>query len=159
MNIFYLDRNPKIAAEMHCDKHVVKMILESAQMLSTAHRILDGDKPADDSGLYKITHKNHPCSIWVRANSSNYRWLFDLYESLLIEYAFRYDKHHASNRLVSALRAAPINITHGKLVDPPMCMPDHCKTDDTVLSYQNYYLIEKSYFANWKRRAVPSWFA
>lgn len=158
MNIFYLDRNPKIAAEMHCDKHVVKMILESAQMLSTAHRVLDGDKFADDSGLYKMAHKNHPCSIWARANASTYKWLFDLYESLMVEYTYRYDKHHASSRLMTALRTAPINITQGEFVDPPRCMPDHCKIDGTVLSYQNYYMIEKSYFANWKRRVPPAWF-
>ena len=68
MNIFYLDRNPIVAAQMMCDKHVVKMILESAQMLSTAHRVLDGDTYADLVGLYKIAHKNHPSSVWVRSS-------------------------------------------------------------------------------------------
>ena len=68
MNIFYLDRNPVVAAQMMCDKHVVKMILESAQILSTAHRVLDGDEHADNVGMYKMTHKNHPSTIWVRAN-------------------------------------------------------------------------------------------
>ena len=159
MNIFYLDRDPKIAAEMHCDKHVIKMIVESAQMLSTAHRVLDGDKFADDSGLYKTAHKNHPCALWVRANTSNYRWLFNLYTSLMTEYTYRYDKHHASDRLLTALHNVPTNIVPDEFTDPPMCMPDHCKVDDAVLSYQNYYVTEKSYFARWKRRPMPDWFA
>ena len=72
MNIFYLDSDPYVAAKMHCDKHVVKMILESAQMLSTAHRVLDGDEYADERGLYKMAHKNHPSTIWVRTSTDNY---------------------------------------------------------------------------------------
>ena len=72
MNIFYLDHDPVIAAQMSCDKHVVKMILESAQMLSTSHRVLDGDEYANEVGLYKLAHKNHPSTIWVR--SSNEHW-------------------------------------------------------------------------------------
>ena len=83
MNIFYLNKDPEIAAQMHCDKHVVKMILESAQMLSTAHRILDGDDIANSKGLYKMTHKNHPCNIWVRKNNENYEWLWSLYDNLM----------------------------------------------------------------------------
>ena len=70
MNIFYLDKNPDLSAQLHCDKHVVKMILEYAQMLSTAHRVLDNSQD-----VYKIAHKNHPCTIWVRENKSNYKWL------------------------------------------------------------------------------------
>ena len=76
MNIVYLDRDPKIAAQMMCDKHVVKMILESAQMLSTAHRVCDGDKYADQYGLYKMAHKNHPSTKWVRSGGLNYLWLY-----------------------------------------------------------------------------------
>ena len=83
MNIFYLDEDPILAAQMHCDKHVVKMILESAQLLSTAHRLLDGNKLADERGLYKATHINHPSSIWVRKSSENYYWLWNLYDQLL----------------------------------------------------------------------------
>ena len=66
MNIFYLHKDPKTCAEMHCDKHVVKMVLEYAQLLSTAHRVLDGDEWADKAQLYKATHKNHPSAIWAR---------------------------------------------------------------------------------------------
>ena len=158
MNIFYLDRDPEIAAQMHCDKHVVKMILESAQMLSTAHRVLDGDEIADSKGLYKMSHKNHPCTIWARTNSENYEWLWNLYDNLMKEYTYRYGKHHASERLTHALWEFPRNISHGDFTDPPQCMPDYCKSDDTVTAYQTYYIIEKSDFAKWPDERKPEWF-
>ena len=158
MNIFYLDRDPEIAAQMMCDKHVVKMILESAQMLSTAHRVLDGDEYADKVGLYKMAHKNHPSTIWVRANYENYDWLHEHMEALMTEYTYRYGKHHATERLIHSLWEHPKNITHGYFTDPPQCMPDYCKNDDAVSAYQNYYILEKSDFATWKRRDKPEWF-
>ena len=89
MNIFYLARDPEIAAQMMCDKHVVKMILESAQMLSTAHRVLDGDEYANSHGLYKMAHKNHPSTIWVRSSVKNYMWLYDHMIALMNEYTHR----------------------------------------------------------------------
>jgi hypothetical protein len=160
MNIFYLDRDPVIAAQMMCDKHVVKMILESAQMLSTAHRVLDGDEYANEMGLYKLAHKNHPSTIWVRTSSENYRWLFNHYDALMQEYTYRYDKTHATSRLRDALNKTPDNIpsTQYPNTDPPQCMPEECKGEDTVLAYQTYYIIEKSSFAKWKRREIPEWF-
>ena len=160
MNIFYLDRNPRIAAQMMCDKHVVKMILESAQMLSTAHRVLDGDEHADNVGMYKMTHKNHPSAIWARTKSANYEWLQEHMEALMAEYTHRYGKHHATERLVHSLWEFPKNISHGdgEFTDPPQCMPDYCKSGDAVSAYQNYYIMEKSDFATWKRRDKPEWF-
>ena len=159
MNIFYLDKSPSIAAEMHCDKHVVKMILETAQMLSTAHRVLDGDEYADAMGLYKLAHKNHPSTIWTRASMDQYLWLYDLFHYLLKEYTFRYGKRHASERLIGALSKLPKNISNAGFADPPQCMPDYCKGEDTVLAYQTYYILEKSRFAKWKKRPVPEWFS
>ena len=94
MNVFYLDKNPQSAAAMHCDKHCVKMILEYAQILSTAHRVLDGDDAPDD--LYKIAHKNHPSTIWARTSKQHYDWLFRLVRKLTIEYGIRYGKIHRS---------------------------------------------------------------
>ena len=88
MNIFFLDKRPDNAAEMHCDKHCVKMILEYAQMLSTAHRILDEDDAHPD--LYKIAHKNHPSTIWVRSSKLHYDWLFRLFRMLSGEYSLLY---------------------------------------------------------------------
>ena len=158
MNIFYLNRDPVVAAQMQCDKHVVKMILESAQMLSTAHRVLDGDEYANNYGLYKMAHKNHPSTIWVRTCDENYEWLWKHMEALMYEYTHRYSKHHATERLTHALWKLPINISYGEFTDPPQCMPDYCKGDDTVSAYQTYYIVEKSDFATWKNRETPEWF-
>ena len=158
MNIFYLDRDPAIAAQMMCDKHVVKMILESAQMLSTAHRVLDGDEYADRKGLYKLAHKNHPSTIWVRSGIEQYFWLYDHMIALMKEYTHRYGKHHATERLIGGLSLVPVNIPNMTYNDPPQCMPEECKGDDTVLAYQKYYIEEKSGFATWKSRTVPEWF-
>ena len=159
MNIFYLDRNPSIAAEMACDKHVVKMILESAQLLSTAHRVIDGDEYADKVGLYKMAHKNHPSTIWTRTSTENYMWLNRYFGALCREYTYRYGKHHASERLLGPLAHVPKGLTYSGFTDPPQCMPDYCKGEDTVLAYQNYYILEKSRFAKWKKRPVPEWFS
>ena len=158
MNIFYLDKNPSIAAEMACDKHVVKMILESAQLLSTAHRVIDGDEYADKVGLYKMAHKNHPSTIWTRTSTENYMWLNRYFGALCREYTYRYGKHHASERLLGPLAHVPKGLTYSGFTDPPQCMPDYCKGEDTVLAYQNYYILEKSDFATWKNREKPEWF-
>jgi len=161
VNIFYLDRDPVIAAQMMCDKHVVKMILESAQMLSTTHRILDGDTYANLIGLYKLSHKNHPSTKWVRESPANYKWLYNHMIALMHEYTHRYNKHHATERLIEPLKNPPIVLQETlqkEFTDPPMCMPDYCKGDDIVSSYQTYYIVEKSDFAKWKKRPVPEWF-
>ena len=158
MNIFYLDKDPIIAAQMMCDKHVVKMILESAQLLSTAHRVLDGDVYADSVGLYKTAHKNHPSTIWTRASVHNYMWLYNHMISLMQEYTCRYGKHHASERLVAPLRKTPTTIPVVDFSDPPQCMPDYCKTEDTVSAYRYYYINEKASFAKWKNAKIPEWF-
>ena len=163
MNIFYLDKNPKIAAQMMCDKHVVKMILESAQMLCTAHRVLDGDEYAEKMGLYKLAHKNHPSTIWVRSSELNYRWLWEHYVALMNEYTYRYGKTHATSKLRNALdktpdNMPPIQLTDTPFTDPPQCMPAYCKGDDTVKAYQTYYIVEKSGFAKWTNRVPPKFF-
>ena len=157
MNIFYLDKDPIIASQMMCDKHVVKMILESAQMLSTAHRVLDGNEYADKQGLYKVAHKNHPSSKWVRSSVHNYMWLYIHMVSLMNEYTHRYGKHHATERLWTPLSKSPSSIPVVEFTDPPQCMPEECKGEDTVLAYQKYYIVEKSDFATWKRREIPTW--
>ena len=158
MNIFYLDRDPKVAAQMMCDKHVVKMILESAQMLSTAHRVFNDPKwYADKVGLYKMAHKNHPSTIWVRSSSKHYKWLYDHMIALMEEYTYRYGKHHATERLIEPLRMEPWLIPDDGFVDPPMCMPDYCKSNDTMSAYQTYYILKKLDFATWKRRVMPEW--
>jgi len=164
MNIFYLSDCPQEAAESHNDKHCVKMILESAQMLSTAHRELDGDVP---DILYKSTHKNHPSTIWARSSKQHYDWLYRLFRQLSAEYTLRYSKsgnwgrdlkvHKTWNKLGKILKTAPKNIKDNGWVDPPQCMPDHCKKPDTIDAYRNYYLTEKSSFSTWKYSKQPTW--
>lgn len=159
MNIFYLDTNPILAARYACDKHVVKMILETCQLLSTAHVVLDGNQVA-----YKATHKNHPSAVWVRASGHNYMWTVAYLAWLFVEYSVRYDKKHACEKHYAALWHLPENIPDRdnamieKHTAPPQCMPDHCKRSDTVEAYREYYRTEKAYFAKWKNRRVPKWF-
>ena len=159
MNIFYLHPNAQVCAEMHCDKHVVKMILEYAQLLSTAHRELDGDKYADDTGLYKATHKNHPSSIWVRKSRSNYRWVHSLLFSVCEQYTQRYGRVHKtqSSGVVEALSRCPNHLNIGYFTAPPQCMPDAYKAVDTVQAYREYYCGEKMYMAKWSYSERPKW--
>ena len=162
MNIFFLDKRPDNAAEMHCDKHCVKMILEYAQLLSSAHRVLDGDDAHPD--LYKIAHKNHPSTIWTRSSSQHYDWLFRLFRMLSAEYSIRYSNgkikvHKSWEKLGKLLEVLPKNIEDNGWEDPPQCMPEYCKDeDDVVEAYRNYYINEKSKFAVWKFTGQPNWF-
>lgn len=165
MNVFFLDRDPQKAAQHHCDKHVIKLILESAQLLSTAHRVLDGvDGVLPDERekvLYRATHRNHPSAIWVRSDLDHYRWVHDLLYYLIGEYRYRYgDKPHATERLLPFLLDAPHNIPcDGPMImeDPPQCMPDDCKAPDTVDAYRTYYAKHKYHIAQWTRREQPEW--
>jgi hypothetical protein len=179
MNIFALDPCPTKSAQMLANRHVVKMILESAQMLCTAHRVLDGKRQFDltsnrkktqyilhdaekDSLFYKATHINHPCNIWVRSHQKNYQWLYTHFASLCAEYTKRYGKVHASERkLLVPLYAAPKNInnTLGDHQNPPRAMPDQYKVFNTYISYQGYYAIEKVFkrrIHGWKNRNIPT---
>ena len=185
MNIFYLDPNPKTCAEMHVDKHVVKMIIEYAQLLSTAHRVIDGEEYTDltangrriqrwrlhderESKLMKATHINHPSAIWCRENSSNYIWLFQLYKHLCDEYTYRYGKVHACARLIDDLCYVPTKIKNDSFFAPTPAMPGELKVlaenpvpgrkYDSLKSYHKYYLTEKIRFAKWKNRNIPEWF-
>ena len=160
MNIFFLDKRPDNAAEMHNDKHCVKMILEYAQMLSTAHRVLDGENVHPD--LYKIAHKNHPSTIWTRSSKQHYDWLFRLFRMLSAEYTLRYSNgefkvHKSWDKLGKILETAPKNIVDNGWIDPPQCMPDHCKKPDTIDAYRNYYLTEKASFSTWNYSKQPTW--
>jgi len=158
MNIFYLHPDTDVCATMHCDKHAVKMILEYAQLLSTAHHVLDGEP---EVACYKKTHVNHPSAVWSRENTSNYRWLWSLLDNLCKEYTVRYQRVHKteSSGIVAGLRILPKNITEGAFTQPPQCMPDYCKDDtDAIIGYRNYYIKEKSYMAKWKNTKIPAWY-
>lgn len=159
MNIFYLDRNAKVAASYHCDKHVVKMILESAQLLSTAHHIIDGEPSIE---CYKATHKNHPSALWARHTGLNYRWLWELTENLCREYTLRYKKTHKveGSGLLERLENKPYELSDGTFSEPPQCMPDEYKVaNNSVEAYRNYYKGAKSGFAIWYKNPElkPVW--
>lgn len=150
MNIFYLNHNVYKCAEAHCDRHVVKMILEYAQLLSTAHFVLDGVTVG-----YKPTHRNHPCAVWVRTGIGNYMWLFDMFVALLGEYTYRYGKVHKSSELVTVLQIPPDNITLKGFGEPPQAMPDEYKRQRALDGYREYYRHGKGHLHSWKKRSVP----
>jgi hypothetical protein len=177
MNIFYLDNDPRVCAEMHLDKHVVKMIIEYAQLMSTAHRLLDGvpylDKTANgrnikrwrleepfETIMMKASHINHPSAVWVRASKQNYLWLNRMWYHLCKEYTYRYGKIHAvEKRMSDALYIWPNNTPDLPFTCPTPAMPDECKVvGNSLESYHRYYRERKNHFAKWTKREIPSWY-
>jgi hypothetical protein len=142
MNIFYLSNDPEKAAKYMYNKHVVKMILESAQLLCTAHIISDGENA---NVPYKVTHKNHPSAVWVRESIANYQWLYNHMMALGEEYTRRYGKKHLTILKCSGvLSKAPVNVTKYEFTEMPQCMPDQYKVPgNSVEAYWNYYEAEK----------------
>jgi hypothetical protein len=146
MNIFYLDKDPIKAAQVQYNKHVVKMILESAQMLCTAHHHYTELLSQDDSYIpYKKAHYNHPSTIWCRENSEQYLWLYNHMIALGNEYTKRYKKIHLTiTKCADILQATPAGIPLGTFEEPPQCMPDQYKVPGcSVTAYWNYYEQEK----------------
>lgn len=142
MNIFYLDKDPEQAAKYMYNKHVVKMILESAQLLCTAHIVLDGD---DANVPYKATHKNHPSAIWARESADNYAWLYFHMLALGEEYTRRYGKKHLTIiKCEDVLGDIPRNMVNLAATPMPQCMPDQYKVPgNSIEAYWNYYEAEK----------------
>ena len=153
MNIFYLDKDPVKAAKVQYNKHVVKMILESAQMLCAAHHIY-GSKEQKENVPYKLAHKNHPSTIWTRTNNRNYMWLYWHMIALGDEYTKRYGKEHMSITKCRHLHVHPENIPHEPFEQPPQCMPDKYKDKCSVQAYWNYYIGEKHIVANPKTEKI-----
>ena len=147
-----------LSAQAQPDKMLVKMPLETAQMLCTAHRVLDGDEYADEHGLYKEAYKNHPCTIWARESSANYWWLYSHFIALGAEYTHRYGKRHASvEKLWKPLFKHPENIYQGAMTPLAQAMPEEYKDENPITAYRNYCINEKHY-AKWERgRNKPSW--
>ena len=159
MNIFYFYDCPVKSAQAQPDKMLVKMPLETAQMLCTAHRELDGDDYADANGLYKRAYWNHPCTIWARSGVINYAWLYKHFIALGEEYTYRYGKEHASiTKLKEALQPHPENIDPNPQMTPvAQAMPDEYKNEDPIKAYRDYCINEKHY-AKWEKgRAKPEW--
>ena len=158
MNIFFLHKDPLRAAKAQCDKHVVKMVLETAQMLSTgAHKF----KYVNTPGIYKPAYENHPMTQWVSHTKDNYMWACEHGLALSKEYTARYNKFHKSEKLIQTLHAlcgswftfqgGDADITN--ITEPPQCMPDEFKCDDYVRAYRDYYIHK---IGEWKH--PPKWF-
>lgn len=159
MNIFFLSLNPREAARLHCDKHVVKMIIETAQLLYSAHWVLNPEGLNETA--YKLAHKNHPCAIWVRRSTTNYMWLASLGWWLCKEYQYRYGDHKVHKteaHIVWLLNHLPALIHDGEFTSPALAMPDEYKREDLVDSYQLYYIESKfkqRQILNYTRRSWP----
>jgi len=179
MNIFILDNDPVIAAQEQCDKHVVKMIVESAQMLSTVHRMLDGvmERRPSKSGamlqywklndqreniLYKACHFNHPSTVWTRESKANYQWHYQHFIALCDEYTYRYGKVHSTDtKLRIALQQIPTNIPEKHMTPFKLAMGSNpeCILEDAVESYRRFYETKQKRFTMvWTKRPVPKWF-
>ena len=181
MNIFYLSDSPQQCAEWMVDKHVVKMILETAQLLSTAHRVLDGmqiqvtlrdpesgktrnkkvwvlDDDRNDV-LYNATHINHPSAVWARTSVENYCWLADHLLALGDEYTHRYGKKHLSiQKLGYILQSPPFHLQDYEMTPMPSCMdPEYIISDDPIINYRNYYKLGKAKMHKWTKREAPEW--
>ena len=148
MNIFYLHKDPREAARLQYNKHVVKMILESAQMLSTAHHCY-GDKYQVENVPYKQAHLNHPSTVWARRSKATYMWLFEHMMGLGYEYWLRYGKQHLSiSKCSMFLSKPPVHIQGEEFVQPPQAMPDEYKDPCSIQAYWNYYIGEKHVVVN-----------
>jgi len=156
MNIFYLDKCPHKAAELQYNKHVVKMILESAQMLCTAHHhYAERHEINADYIPYKKAHYNHPSTIWARENHYQYQWLYWHMMALGDEYKKRYNKEHLSiTKCKECLSFSPYGISLGKFEQPPQCMPDEYKDKCSIQAYWNYYIGDKKQIANLKKEIL-----
>ena len=169
MNIFFLSMNPQTAAEWHCDKHVVKMLLESTQLLWTAYHVatagrIPDDAPTTKAGArgYRATHKNHPCAIWARTTIANYRWLCALAAALATEYHYRYPTAgpHACEAHVAWLSAHPPPLPEAPLTWPALAMPVECKISrNPTACFRALYTGSKRErgLLTYTRRPLPHW--
>jgi hypothetical protein len=182
MNLFVLAKDPIEAAKLQCNAHIVKMTVESAQMLSTAHRMLDGyvEKNTSKSGkrqvdhwihpdpfldkvLYKAVHFKHPCTVWTMKSNNNYTWHYVHFVALCEEFTYRYGKPHSTEvKLKEVLKQLPKNIPVGYFTPQPLAMgsnPECMNPNDIVGSYRAFYQTKQERFKmSWKKRPVPEWF-
>lgn len=154
MNIFVLhDTDFDLCAQYHNNRHVVKMILESTQLLNNA-RIKHNPTA---SHVYRETHKNHPATLWTAETDSNFKWLTNLGLALCKEYTYRYGKKHKCEDIISYFKESNLYIPKGKLTPFVQCMPDQYKNENAAEAYRNYYRGEKRDIAKWTGRPIPEW--
>lgn len=158
MNIFFLHLKPRKCAKYHCDKHVIKMILESCQLLYTCHWVSSGSTalPGAPNGGYKPTHRKHPCVLWVCESLDNYQWLAQLTRELLAEYHYRYgNREHACEKHLAWLESNFPPVESRGFTLPRCAMPDEYKVGSAVENYRAYYCGEKLRFATYRKRHRP----
>ena len=181
MNLFVLSNDPVEAAQLQCDKHVVKMIVESGQMLSTTHRMLDGTlesrpsksgktkskywvhpDPVLEKVLYRAVHMHHPCTVWTMQTSENYKWHYMHFVALCDEFKYRYGKIHRTDEVLrDVLSFPPMKLPNGPLTKQPLAMKSNpeCMFDDVVESYRAFYQTKQARFKMaWTKRNKPDWF-
>ena len=152
MNIFYLDKCPEKAARLQYNKHVVKMILESAQMLCTAHHVYGNP----DDVPYKQAHLNHPSTVWCRQGIPNYMWLYKHMIALGTEYTKRYGRRHKCQDVIEDCLDNQPSLPNIGSTPLKLAMPDEYKSDCPIQSYRDYYMGDKRHLADWKTQ-VPNW--
>ena len=149
MNIFFLHKDPVKAAQLQCDKHVVKMVLETTQMVSTAVR-----NQGHNVG-YLLAYPKHPMTIWVNKSNDNFKWALEHGLALGEEYTHRYKKIHASHKMLKTIQDLGIKGNANYMTTPPLCMPDEYKKKSYIESYRNYYVNAKKHFAKYTNRETP----
>ena len=173
MNIFFLHFKQSKCARWHCDKHVVKMILETAQLLYTAHWYLAIDRgylpsfataPPSVSeprmrGYLPISNQKHPSALWTRESLEHYKWLALFGLALCNEYRHRFNdkKHSCENHLRWLYMNIPKELESRGWKDPPPAMPDIYKTGTAIASYRNYYRDGKTALLKYTKRNKPHW--
>ena len=157
MNIFFLHILPQICAEMHLDKHVIKMILETTQLLCSAHHMTNSEY----TPCYKLSHKNHPCAVWTRESKDNYIWLCTFEKELCKEYTYRYGKIHKCQSYIEDLEKNVPKLPELGFTKPAQAMPKMYKDDDFIDAYRTYYFFGKIKIHSWKGkvsgRPIPEW--
>lgn len=157
MNIFVLSTDVAMCARFHCDKHVVKMATEYAQLLSTAARLMGYEHDG-----YASTHENHPCTKWAAERMEHWAWLYELAVQIGAEYTRRYNKRHAATDMLERLPAELVAAADGCRKRPKkwvQCVPDDCKQDNVMEAYRKCYRVHKADFATWRPPATePAWF-
>jgi len=160
MNIFVLDKDPYASARMMCDKHIPKMVVESAQMMASAlrrHGATDEDMPLTKSGTpYKGGYQHHPCTVWAGETQDNFDWLADHAYRLLSEYWKRFGKEHACTIPIIHMYNMELDLPEGELTPFAQAMPDEFKHEDAVKAYRTYY--HSKTFAKWEKGTpAPDW--
>ena len=149
MNIFILHPDQSLCAKYHCDKHIVKMPLETTQKLCSVQWRYNSTAP------YLKVHTKHPCTLWAGDTVDNYKWLWEFGIELCKEYTYRYERTHACEKVLAIIKNPPVELTKKGTTLFPQAMPEEYKHRDPVVAYREYYKHEKRRFAKWKKRKTP----